>query len=97
MKLTCDRYGKTLLLHESVRYKVRIEVFAAYDPMEITSDDLKRDHRAEIRRLLDRVAELDTEAAQDSVYRAMDFDLCLACQKEYLRDPLGKTGSPSRR
>jgi len=32
-----------LLLDESVRYEVRIRVHAAYDPMEITREDLERD------------------------------------------------------
>ena len=29
MKLTCDRCGGTLLLNENVRYRVKMEVFAA--------------------------------------------------------------------
>ena len=90
MKLACDRCGKTLLLDEDVRYMVKIEVFAAYDCMEITDDDLARDHDAEMRRVLERLEHMDPEEAQDSVHRAMEFELCLSCQREYLRDPLGK-------
>jgi len=94
MKLTCDRCGKTLLLEENVRYKVKIEVYAAYDPMEISADDLAKDHQAEIRRLLERMNDLSAEEAQDSVYREMEFDLCPCCQREYLRNPLGMDGEP---
>jgi len=90
MKLTCDRCGKTLLLDENVRYKVRIEVYAAYDPMELSQDDLGRDHRKEIQALLEKLKDLDPEEAQDSVYRRLEFDLCMECQREYLRNPLGK-------
>lgn len=89
MKLACDRCGKTLLLDENVRYKVRIEVYAAYDPMEISADDLARDHQEEIRRLLEKAEDMSPEEAQDSVYRQMEFDICPRCQRKYLRDPLG--------
>ena len=86
--LVCDRCGKTLLLDEDVRYIVQIEVYAAYDPMEITADDLRRDHRAELRTLVRSMERADPGALQDAVHRGFTFDLCPACQREYLRDPL---------
>ncbi|NQT89435.1 hypothetical protein HQ560_21885 [bacterium] len=91
--LTCDICGKTLLTDESVRYQARIQVFAAYDPLEITADDLARDARAEIRALLDTLAGMDPQEVEDSVYKDMYFDLCMACQREYLRRPLPDLGS----
>lgn len=89
MKLACDRCGKTLLLEEDVRYKVRIQVYAAYDPMELTADDLATDHRGEMVRLLRQLEQQDPDEVQDSVYRELDFDLCNACRKAFLADPLG--------
>lgn len=88
IKLACDICGKTLLLDEDVRYVVDIRVFAAADPMELTADDLKRDLRRELRELVERMKNMDPEKAQDSVYRRFRFELCPACQKEYLKDPL---------
>ena len=89
MKLACDRCGKTLLLDEDVHYKVRIQVYAAYDPMELTEDDLAKDHRAEMLRLLRQLEKQDPESVQDSVYREMDFDICPVCRREFIADPLG--------
>jgi hypothetical protein len=89
MKLTCDRCGKTLLLDEDVRYRVRIEVFAAYDPMEITAEDLAADRRDELRRLIEKLDRQPTGEVEDSVYRLMEYELCPSCQKEFLRDPFG--------
>ena len=40
--ISCDRCDKSLLVDEDVRYEVRIVVQAAYDPMEITREDLER-------------------------------------------------------
>lgn len=88
LKLACDICGKTLLLDEDVRYTVIIEVFAAYDPLELTEDDLRKDHRQALRDLVERMKTLDPERAQDSVYRRFEFQLCPRCQREYLRDPL---------
>ena len=90
IKLECDICGKTLLLDEDVRYIVNVEVFAAYDPLELTQEDLGKDCRKELRELVERMKDLDPEKAQDSVYRKLRFDLCPACQKEYLKDPLGR-------
>jgi hypothetical protein len=86
--LICDICGKALLVDEGVRYQARIQVFAAYDPLELTEADLAQDHEAEIRALLDRLADMDPQAVEDSVYKDMHFDLCMACQREYIRRPL---------
>ena len=86
--LTCDLCGKALLVDEPVRYEARIQVYAAYDPLEITPDDLTRDHRAEIRALLAQLRDADPQMIEENVYKEFRFDLCMACQRRYLRDPL---------
>jgi len=85
---TCDICGKVLLADEDVRYVARIEVFAAYDPMELTAADVARDRTAEIAALLRQIEGLTQEEMENRVYRRFVFDLCPACQKEYLADPL---------
>ena len=89
MKLTCDRCGKILLLDEDVRYKVRVEIYAAYDPMELTADDLAKDHEAEMRRILRNLEKQDERTVAESVHKAMEFELCPACQRAFVRNPLG--------
>jgi hypothetical protein len=91
--ITCDRCGKNLLTEEDVRYLVRVEVWAAYDPMEISPDDLAGDRTDEIRDLVQRLDGMTEQEAMDSVYRKFVFDLCPACQRGYLADPLGKRGT----
>ena len=82
--------GKPLLADENVRYVVKVEVFAAYDPMEIVEQDLERDYLQEISDIIDEVEDMDTEALEDEVYKAFRFDLCPNCQKKYIADPLLK-------
>ena len=88
--LGCDRCNATLLLDSDVRYLVRIDVYAAYDPLEVTRDDLERDFESEMRALIASMEERDPDELQDEVHRRFEFDLCPACQKRFLADPLGK-------
>lgn len=91
-RLTCDRCGRGLLLDAPVRYEVSIQVKSAYDPLELTEEDLV-DAQDEMKKLIEKLKTLSPQAAQDEVYRAFSFDLCATCQKAYLQDPLGKPPS----
>jgi hypothetical protein len=85
---TCDSCGRQLLVESEVRYEVAIEVKAAYDPLEISADDLSRYYRAEIARVLRQLEGLSSEEAENGVYRVFAFDLCPACQRRYIKEPL---------
>ena len=56
--IVCDRCGEGLLIHENVRYVLNLEMFAAYDPMEITANDLDRDLEKEIGETLRTIEEI---------------------------------------
>jgi hypothetical protein len=81
---TWDGCGGELLTGSEVRYEVRIEVKAAYDPLEISAEDMEKDYRAEIANVLRQLEGLSVTEAQNQVYRAFDFDLCPACQRRYI-------------
>ncbi len=86
--LVCDGCGEPLLLADDVRYVVRVEGFAAYDPMEITQEDLARDFEVEMKELLAQLEKTSAREAQDQVHRTFSFDLCARCWTQYLRDPI---------
>lgn len=86
----CDRCGKPLLVDEDVRYILKMEVYAAYDPMELTSQDLAGDRRKELAELIEKMKGMDPEELEDSVHRMMSFDLCPPCQRAILKNPLGR-------
>lgn len=86
--LYCDMCGKPLLLDEDVRYEVKIEVYAAYDPMEMTEEDLEEDFEEEIHELIEEMKDIDEDELEEGVYKSFKFDLCAACHKIYLQDPL---------
>ncbi len=71
-----------------LRYTVKIQVFAAYDEMEISGKDLLKSHREEIARLIEQAKNMTEEELMRDVYVELKFDLCRACQQEYLKQPL---------
>ncbi len=89
--LTCDICKCGLLIDSDVRYEVKIEVKCAYDPMEITDEDLARDSAAEMKRLMEQMKGMTEQEAMDQVYRAFRFDLCPRCQRAYITDPLRRS------
>jgi hypothetical protein len=92
---TCDGCGRALLTDSEVRYEVSIQVKAAYDPLEVSTEDLGKDYRAEIAKVLRQLEGLSAAEVQNQVYRAFDFDLCPACQRRYIRSLLSGSFLPS--
>ena len=89
--LSCDMCGNELLLDDDVRYVAEIQVYAAYDPLEITAADLRQDFTKKIRELIEKLKSVSKEDAESSVYQAFTFDLCARCRREYAAHPLPGT------
>ena len=88
MKYICDRCGQPIF-EGDLRYVAKIEMVAAYDPLQITFDDLQRDYKAEIRKIIEQTKGMTEEELMCDVHVALKFDLCRACQKALLKNPLG--------
>jgi hypothetical protein len=84
---SCDLCGKDLLDGTDARYIVQIEVYAAHDPNEITDEDLDADHLEEIGQLL---SDESADAEPTPAFKKLNYDLCPACHKKFLADPLGR-------
>lgn len=86
---TCDLCKRKLDPEDDLRYVVRIEISAAFDP--ITDDDEDdRDHLQEIQDILERLEQSDSDQVGEDVYQKLRFDLCPECRKKFLRNPLGR-------
>lgn len=83
----CDRCGQPIE-EGGLRFVARIEVFAAYDPLEITFEDLTHDHSEDIAKLLKQCEGMTEEELMRDVYVKFEFDLCPPCQRAYLENPL---------
>jgi hypothetical protein len=84
---TCDLCHRKL--DEDQRFVVKIEMFAALDPLEDDEADEDRDHLAEIQESLERLDD-DLQEVDESLYQELRFDLCPACRRKFAKDPLGR-------
>jgi hypothetical protein len=89
LHVTCDGCGKELRPGED-HHVVKIEVFAARDPAELTEADLDEDHMEAVGELLRRMEEADEQIEVEPASCNRRFDLCCDCRKRFLRDPLGR-------
>lgn len=62
-------------------YTLRIEMFARVEPLVISSEDLKTDYSAKLKKLLKKMEDMDPEEATDQVHEKYLFDLCSRCRE----------------
>jgi len=83
----CDGCA-TEMKRGDLRYRVAIDVRAAYDELVVGLSDLVRDHRADLEDLIEKLKGKGTQEIEESVYKNFKLDLCPKCQRAYLKDPL---------
>jgi hypothetical protein len=86
---TCDACKRELDPKEDLRYVVRIEIAAAFDPVVDDEED-DRDHLQEIQDLLEHLQDAQSSQLGDDVYQELRFDLCPECRKRYAKNPLAR-------
>jgi hypothetical protein len=86
---TCD-CCKRPLGPDELRYVVKMEVCAAFDPgaAEELSDD--RDHLQEIQQILERCDDTSEPQVGTDIYEQLRFDLCTECRAKFVKHPLGR-------
>jgi hypothetical protein len=89
---TCDCCKRSLDPEHETRFVVRMEVYAALDPLQ-DDDDSDRDHLQEIQDILESLDETSDEAFRDEVYHHARYDLCAECRQRFVKNPLGRTVS----
>src|SRR3954454_6728145 len=84
LHVTCDLCGKVLRPGDDQHFVVKVEVFAAQDPAEITEADLDDDHMEAIGELL-REMEVNGDEGGDLERPTQHFryDLCPHCRKKF--------------
>jgi hypothetical protein len=87
LHFTCDLCGRSI---DQERYITRIEVAPAFDPDQVTEEDLDADHLEEIAESLAELESTGDFELEDFGPKKFRFDLCPHCWKRYLKDPLGR-------
>jgi hypothetical protein len=87
IQYSCDLCKRPLDPGDELRYVVKLEVYAAFDRVEMDDD---ADNLQEIHEILERMDEANSDQLGDDVYQQLRFDLCPDCRKKFLRNPLGR-------
>ena len=89
IRYTCDLCKRELDPVDELRYIVKIEIAAVFDPIDESIDD-DRDHLQEIHDILERMEDAEDDEIVDGVRQHMSFDLCPECRKQFVKRPLGR-------
>ena len=89
IRYSCD-CCKRELDPDDLRYVVKMEVYAAFDPNAIDEADDDRDHLQELQEILQRAEDAADDQVGPEVYQQLRFDLCVDCRKKFLKHPLGR-------
>ena len=85
IRYSCDLCKRDLDPEDDLRYVVKIEVYAAFDPTATSEDENDRDHLQEIQDILECLEDADDNQIGDDVYQQLRFDLCPECRKKFLK------------
>jgi len=95
IRFECDRCGESLEANDAGRFIVKLEVYAAAGPVEL---DLAAtgNSASELTELLQQLREADADEVEDQTYRSFRFDLCDACRRILIADPLPRRKKTKR-
>ena len=88
IQYACDQCKRELATSD-LRYVVRVEVSQAFEPTDDEPED-ERDYLQEVQEMLETMDDVSDIDGADDIYRQMRFDLCPACHKKFLKNPLGR-------
>ncbi len=86
--LLCAHCGVVLRLGRGDFYVVRIEALADPSPPSFSHEDLSRNVRSEIERLIDQMRDLSERELMDQIYRRLVLYLCGSCYRQWIEDPV---------
>ncbi len=92
---SCDRCKREIDAENDLRYVVRIEIESVMNPVHDDEPADDRDHLLEIDEILERMDAAESAEIGDDVYQKRRYDLCPACFRKYVQNPLGKERKPS--
>lgn len=89
IRYSCDLCKRALDPEEDLRYVVKMEICAAFDPVCVDEDN-DRDHLQEIQDILECLEDTENDQISDDVCQQLRFDLCPECRRKFVKNPLGR-------
>ncbi len=86
----CDRCKRVIDPEDDVRYVVRLEVQAIMGSLEMDDDPDDHDHLLEVHEILERIEDEESDLVGDDIYQHRRYDLCPACYRKFMQNPVGR-------
>ena len=87
LHFSCDLCGQPL---NEERFIAKVEVYPAFDPDELTEQDLDLDHLQEVAAIIEQMEATGQTPDANCEPKQFRFDLCSGCRARYVQDPLGR-------
>ncbi len=87
---SCDLCKRPLDPEDDLRYVVKLEVYAAFDPLDLDGPESDSDHLQDLDEIIEQMEDLSNDAIGEDVCQQLRFDLCPECRKRFLANPLGR-------
>lgn len=87
LHFSCDLCGQQL---GDRRFVAKLEVYPAFDPEDFDEDDLDADHLQELSEVIQEMEATGKSEIEDCSSKGFRFDLCPACHRKFVKDPLGR-------
>ena len=87
--LFCDHCQAVLEPGSGKFYVVRIEALCDPTPPVFTEEDLRRDPKEEMQRIVEDLRGVSEQEAIDQVHRRLTLFLCGPCYREWIENPTG--------
>lgn len=86
---TCDICKRIIDPSEDLRYVVKIEISAVFEPTIVDEED-DRDHLQEIQELLEQLENSRGDEIGEDVHQELRFDLCPECRRRFVKTLLAR-------
>jgi len=85
----CRRCSAVLTPGRGDFYIVEVQAYAENSSPVITLEDLAKDHKEEMDKLVEQMEGLSEQEMMDQVHRHMTFFLCTPCYRFWIENPTG--------
>ncbi len=82
IQYSCDLCKRPIDAEDDLRYVVKMEIHAAFNPLDLEMPEADCDQLETIDEIIEQLDDLSSDAIGDDVYQRLQFDLCPECRKE---------------
>jgi len=87
IRYECDKCGASMDANDPNRFIVKLEVYAATGHIEVSEAEVNAAGE-KLEAIIEQLRTADPDEIENQVYRSFRFDVCNACQRALIANPL---------